>query len=179
MLNIHLLKSESYKGIKLNKYAARAEVYNSWARNKTAKCEIYLGRGQKWIKVPEEDIMKNILEMTQFENHSFPCSHDFWPCIYAFIVVEYFVYAESSFDLLKGCPVAGPNWDPTQREASRPDTISEAMLCSKKGVYHDCSPKDPTISGKSQIPFQNGQKLLKPMVELGKSWKKLRRRATL
>jgi hypothetical protein len=29
------------------------------------------------------------------------------------------------------------------------------------------------------LPTDNGQKLVSPMVKLGKSWKKLRRRATL
>jgi hypothetical protein len=29
----------------------------------------------------------------------------------------------------KGGPVTGPNWDPTRREATRPDTITDAMVC--------------------------------------------------
>jgi hypothetical protein len=63
-----------------------------------------------------------------------------------------------------------------------PDTITEAMECSQKGAYHDCALKDPTSSCKSQTQiFTHNQwaKAADPVVELGKSWKKLRRRATL
>jgi hypothetical protein len=42
--------------------------------------------------------------------------------------------------------VTGPNWDPAQGAAPRPDTITEAMVCSQKGVYHDYPLKDPTRS---------------------------------
>jgi len=45
----------------------------------------------------------------------------------------------------------GPKWDPAQGEAPRPDTITETMGHSQKGTYHDCSPKDPTSSWKSQM----------------------------
>jgi len=38
-----------------------------------------------------------------------------------------------------------------QREAPRPDTISEAMGRSQKETYYDYSPKDPTSSWKSQM----------------------------
>jgi hypothetical protein len=41
-------------------------------------------------------------------------------------------------------PVTGPKWDPGQGVFPRPDTITEAMECSQKVTYHDCSPKDPT-----------------------------------
>jgi hypothetical protein len=39
-----------------------------------------------------------------------------------------------------------PKWDPAQGEVPRPDTITEAMEHSPKGIYHDCPPKDPTSS---------------------------------
>jgi hypothetical protein len=29
----------------------------------------------------------------------------------------------------KGCPVSGPNWDPAQGLASRPNTITDVMVC--------------------------------------------------
>ena len=51
----------------------------------------------------------------------------------------------------KGDPVTGPNWDPAQREASRPDTITDAMLCSQKWDNHDCPLKDLTSRWKSQM----------------------------
>jgi hypothetical protein len=38
-----------------------------------------------------------------------------------------------------------------QEEASRPDTLTEAMECSQKGAYHDCPLKDPTSSCKNQM----------------------------
>ena len=41
--------------------------------------------------------------------------------------------------------MTGPKWDPAQGEASRPDTITDAMVCSQKWAYHDCPLKDPTI----------------------------------
>jgi hypothetical protein len=59
---------------------------------------------------------------------------------------------------------------------------------SQKGTYHDCPLKDPTTNQKIQIVSgfnlrylhpTNRQKLLTPVVELGKSWKKLRRRVAL
>jgi hypothetical protein len=40
----------------------------------------------------------------------------------------------------------GPKWDPSQGEAPRTDTITEAMECSQKGIYYDCPLKDPTSS---------------------------------
>ena len=36
-------------------------------------------------------------------------------------------------------------------KATRPDRITEAMVCSQKGASHESPPKDPTTSGKSQI----------------------------
>jgi hypothetical protein len=43
--------------------------------------------------------------------------------------------------------VTGPNWDPVQGEALRPDTITDATVCLQTGAYHDCS----TCSWKSQM----------------------------
>ena len=51
----------------------------------------------------------------------------------------------------KGGQVTGSNWKPTQEEAPRPDTITEAMECTQKGAYHDCHLKDPKSSWKSQM----------------------------
>ena len=42
--------------------------------------------------------------------------------------------------------VTGPKWDLTQGEASRPDIITEDMLCSKIWTYHDHTPEDPISS---------------------------------
>jgi hypothetical protein len=39
-----------------------------------------------------------------------------------------------------------PKVDPAQGEVPRPDTITEAIECSQKGIYHDCPLKDPTSS---------------------------------
>jgi hypothetical protein len=36
--------------------------------------------------------------------------------------------------------------DPAQGEVPRPDTITEAMECSQKGIYHDSPPIVPTKS---------------------------------
>jgi hypothetical protein len=74
--------------------------------------------------------------------------------------------------------VTDPRWDPAQRVAPRPGTITEAMKHSQKGTYHDCPPEDPTSSCRYLHPT-NGQKLLTPVVELGENWRKLRLRATL
>jgi hypothetical protein len=65
-------------------------------------------------------------------------------------------------------------------EAPRPDTVTKAMECSQKRAYHDCPPKDPTSSSKSQMQiFTPNQWTEAAVVELGKSWKKMRRRETL
>jgi hypothetical protein len=47
--------------------------------------------------------------------------------------------------------VTGPKWDSAQGEVPRPDTITDAMVCSQTAVYHDCSQKCPTSSLKSQM----------------------------
>jgi hypothetical protein len=36
-----------------------------------------------------------------------------------------------------------PKVESSLRGGPRPDTITEAMECSQKGIYHDCPPKDP------------------------------------
>jgi len=43
---------------------------------------------------------------------------------------------------------------------------------------HDCSTAAETVRYRYLHPT-NGQRLVSPVVELGKSWKKVRRRATL
>ena len=53
--------------------------------------------------------------------------------------------------LKKGGPVAGPNWDPAQKEAPRPGIITADKMCLQKGGYHDCPLKGPTNSWKSQM----------------------------
>ena len=42
--------------------------------------------------------------------------------------------------------MTGPKWDSAQGETPRPDTITEAMVHSQKGIYRDCPTKDPTSS---------------------------------
>jgi hypothetical protein len=78
-------------------------------------------------------------------------------------------------------PATGPKWDPAQGEVPRPDTITEAMERSQKETYYDCPLKDSTSSSKSQMQIfapNQWQKLLAPVVQLGKNWK-MRRRVTL
>jgi hypothetical protein len=51
-----------------------------------------------------------------------------------------------------------------------------------KGTYHDCPPRPNKQLKESNADIlhpTNGQKLQTPVVELGKGWKKLRRRMTL
>ena len=43
-------------------------------------------------------------------------------------------------------PTTGPKWDIAQWEFARPDTITEAMECSQKGMYHDHTLEDPSSS---------------------------------
>ena len=61
------------------------------------------------------------------------------------------------------------------QEVPKPDTITEAIGCSQKGTYQDCPPQ---AAERVRCPT-NGQKLLTLVVELGESWKKMRRRVTL
>jgi hypothetical protein len=54
---------------------------------------------------------------------------------------------------------------------ARPDTITEAMECSQKRIYHGFPPKGPTSSWVRcrYLHPTNGQKLLTRVVELGKA----------
>jgi hypothetical protein len=44
-----------------------------------------------------------------------------------------------------------PKVDPAQGEVPRPDTITEAMKSSQKGIDHNYPLKDPISSWRSQI----------------------------
>ena len=62
--------------------------------------------------------------------------------------------------------------DPAQGEIPRPDTITEAMEFSKKGIYHDCPPKAQPPAERVRCSYlhpTNGQKQQTPFVELGKA----------
>ena len=79
-------------------------------------------------------------------------------------------------------PVKGSRWGPAWGKAPRPYTTTEAMKCSQKGAYYDCTRMTQKATGRVRCRYlhpTNGQKLLIPLVQWGKSWKKLRRRATL
>jgi hypothetical protein len=68
--------------------------------------------------------------------------------------------------------VTGPYWDPAQGVAPRPHTIPDAMMCLQIGLYHDCPLKGPTAVervGCRYLNPTNGQKLVTPVVELGKA----------
>jgi hypothetical protein len=59
---------------------------------------------------------------------------------------------------------------------------TEAMESSQKGAYHDCPPKGPTSSWKSQVQiFTPNQwtEAADPCGWIREGWKKLRRRETL
>ena len=78
--------------------------------------------------------------------------------------------------------MTGPKWDPAQGEAPRPNTITEAVECSQKGHIMTALEKTQKTAEKVRCRYLhpiNGQKLLTLVAELGKSWKKLRRRAIL
>ena len=78
--------------------------------------------------------------------------------------------------------MTGPKWVPAGWKVPRPDTITEAMECSQKGIYYDCPPKTHQATERVRCRYLhpvNGQKLVSPVVKLGKNWKKLRRWATL
>jgi hypothetical protein len=65
--------------------------------------------------------------------------------------------------------VAGPQWDPAQGEASRPDT--QAMESSKKGPIMTAVRKTQQAAERirgSLLCLTNGQRQLTPVVELGK-----------
>jgi hypothetical protein len=66
----------------------------------------------------------------------------------------------------------GPKVGSSSREVPRPDTITEAMEHSQKGIYHDCPPKDPTSKATERVRYRhlhqnNVQKQLIPIFELG------------
>ena len=67
--------------------------------------------------------------------------------------------------------MTGPKWDLAQGEAPRPDAITETMECSQKGTYHTALQKTQQaaerVRGRYLHPT-NGQKLVTPVVELGK-----------
>jgi hypothetical protein len=72
--------------------------------------------------------------------------------------------------------VTGPKWDLAQGEVPRPDTITEAMECSQKGIM---TALQNTQQAAERVRCRylhptNGQKQLTPVVELGKA---TRRRA--
>ena len=74
-----------------------------------------------------------------------------------------------------------PKVGSSSRCGPRPDTITEAMEHLQKGTYHDCPPKIQQAAERVRCRYLypiNGQNMLKPVVELEKTWKKLRR-ATL
>jgi hypothetical protein len=51
---------------------------------------------------------------------------------------------EMERSLKKRSSSSSPRVGSSSREVPRPDTITEVMVCSQKGTYHDCPPKDPT-----------------------------------
>jgi hypothetical protein len=57
------------------------------------------------------------------------------------------------------------------------------MECSQKVAYHECPLETPKKAAKRvrcrYLHPTNGHKLVTPVVELRKSWKKLRRRVNL
>jgi hypothetical protein len=63
-------------------------------------------------------------------------------------------------------------WDPAQGEAPRPDTITEAMVCSQKGPIITALQKTQQAAERVRCRYihpTNGQKLVTPVVELGKA----------
>jgi hypothetical protein len=84
-------------------------------------------------------------------------------------------------DCVKGDPVTGPSWDSSQGEASRPDTVTEAMVCLQQepcmAALQEAQEAADQDRYRSLHPT-NGQKPGMPVVELGKGWKNLRRRVT-
>jgi hypothetical protein len=77
----------------------------------------------------------------------------------------------------KESPAIGPKWDPGQGVVPRPDTITEAMECSQKGIYHDCPPIYPINSWKNQMQiFAPNQwtEAADPCCWIREGWQKLR-----
>ena len=65
-----------------------------------------------------------------------------------------------------------PKWDPAQGEVPRPDTITQAMEHPHDGTYHDELEKTQQAAERVRcrcLHAINGQKLLTPVVEIGKS----------
>jgi hypothetical protein len=70
----------------------------------------------------------------------------------------------------------------SSRKVPRPGMITEAMEHSQKGSSMTALQKTQQVAESVRcrcLHPTSGQKLLTPVVELGKGWKKLRRRATL
>ena len=60
---------------------------------------------------------------------------------------------------MKGGLVTGPAWDPSQGEASRSDTITDAMVCLQTGAYHGFPQKLPN----KQLPETDANTCSQPM----------------
>ena len=41
---------------------------------------------------------------------------------------------DKNWEETEGGPVTSPNWDPSQEEAPRPDTTTDAMVCLQTGA---------------------------------------------
>jgi hypothetical protein len=68
--------------------------------------------------------------------------------------------------------VTDPKWNPAQGEAPRPDTITEAVECSKKRPIMTVLQKTQQAAERVRCRYlhpTNGQKLLTPLVELEKT----------
>jgi hypothetical protein len=69
-------------------------------------------------------------------------------------------------------PARGPKWDPAQGEASRPDTVTKLCSTHKEGQTMTALQKTQKAAERVRCKYlhpTNGQKLLTPVVELGKS----------
>jgi hypothetical protein len=74
----------------------------------------------------------------------------------------------------------GHTWTGIQLKG-RPQGLTLLLMlwnAHKKGAYHDCPLKDSTSSWKSQMQIFEPNQWTEAVVELGKIWKKLRRRVT-
>ena len=77
--------------------------------------------------------------------------------------------------------MTGPNWDPAQGKAPRPDPITDAVFAYRQELGMDALREAQQAAERSRFRYlypTNGRKVGTPMVELGKGWKKLRRRVT-
>ena len=75
-----------------------------------------------------------------------------------------------------------PNWDPTQGKAQGLTLLLRICCAYKNRPIMTALGKFQQAAERVRDRYlqpTNGQKLLTPMVELGESWKKLRRRVTL